>query len=283
MPNRGPEILPSIRRLIIAQALHYRDKPRAALAADLKETIERMGLVSPGEETMMRIISSARNHTPDPQDMPWSLGAEKQLNERPVPAEAIPHILKVKELVAKEGMTEVTIRHAYWIARLYVFDKLKTRDLWKASYIYAIYELSCQLANVPCDTSRFDKSFLDGSWEKVLTNWINTEAKEGRTEAYERITGTEALIGINDAELPANTAIFFENGLAFALKKGPEVVCLGKAEEVISILKKQRMIKKSKIPRDNERFIIITERPIFLKKRQSEAKNERSHNQEVQE
>ena len=280
MPRRGLKILPSVRRLIIAQALHYRGKPRAALAADLKEAIERMGVVSPGEDTIMRIISSARNHAPDPQDIPWSLGAEKQLNERPIPAEAIPHILKVKEWVAKEGMTEVTIRHAYWIARLYVFDKLKTRDLWKASYIYAIYELSCQLANVPCDTSRFDKSFLDGSWEKVLTNWINTEAKEGRTEAYERITDREALIGINDAELPANTTILFENGQAFAFKKGPEYVYLGKAEEVLSVLKKQRMIKKSEIPRGKERFIITTEWPIFLKKRQSEVKNERSHRKE---
>jgi hypothetical protein len=120
-PGRGPKIPNEVRQLIISQAIYdSKTMPRRALAVRLQELIERMGEVSPTEDTLARMISEARNKQPNELEKPWSIGACAQYN---IPSDVIPVLIKIQKLKAvedKEGsLGEITIREARWIARLY--------------------------------------------------------------------------------------------------------------------------------------------------------------------
>jgi len=120
-PGRGPKISREVRQLIISQAIHdSKTMPRRALAVRLQELIERMGEVSPTEDTLARMISEARNKQPSELEKPWSIGACAQYN---IPHGMIPILIKIQKLKAVEdeegSLGEITIREARWIARLY--------------------------------------------------------------------------------------------------------------------------------------------------------------------
>ena len=120
-PGRGPKISNEVRQLIISQAIHDSNTmPRRALAVRLQELIERMGEVSPTEDTLVRMISEARNKQPSELEKPWSIGACAQYN---IPPDIIPILIKIQKLKAGEdeggSLGEITIREARWIARLY--------------------------------------------------------------------------------------------------------------------------------------------------------------------
>jgi hypothetical protein len=120
-PGRGPKIPNEVRQLIISQAIHdSKTMPRRALAVRLQELIERMGEVSPTEDTLARMISEARNKQPSELEKPWSIGACAQYN---IPTDIIPILIKIQKLKAVEdeegSLGEITIREARWIARLY--------------------------------------------------------------------------------------------------------------------------------------------------------------------
>jgi hypothetical protein len=120
-PGRGPKIPNEVRQLIISQAIYdSKTMPRRALAIRLQELIERMGEVSPTEDTLARMISEARNKQPNELEKPWSIGACSQYN---IPSDIIPILIKIQKLKVvedKEGsLGEITIREARWIARLY--------------------------------------------------------------------------------------------------------------------------------------------------------------------
>jgi hypothetical protein len=119
--GRGPKIPNEVRQLIISQAIHdSKTMPRRALAVRLQELIERMGEVSPTEDTLARMISEARNKQPSELEKPWSIGACAQYN---IPPDIIPVLIKIQKLKAVEdegnSLGEITIREARWIARLY--------------------------------------------------------------------------------------------------------------------------------------------------------------------
>ena len=119
-PGRGPKISREVRQLIISQAIHdSKTMPRRALAVRLQELIERMGEVSPTEDTLARMISEARNKQPSELEKPWSIGACAQYN---IPPEIIPILIKIQKLKAVEdeegSLGEITIREAKWIAQL---------------------------------------------------------------------------------------------------------------------------------------------------------------------
>jgi len=119
--GRGPKIPNEVRQLIISQAIHdSKTMPRRALAVRLQELIERMGEVSPTEDTLARMISEARNKQPSELEKPWNIGSCAQYNILP---DIIPILIKIQKLKAaedKEGsLGEITIREARWIARLY--------------------------------------------------------------------------------------------------------------------------------------------------------------------
>ncbi|RPI53820.1 MAG: hypothetical protein EHM49_03890 [Deltaproteobacteria bacterium] len=120
--GRGPKISNGIRQLIISQAIHdSKIMPRRALAVRLQELIERMGEVSPTEDTLMRMISEARNKQPSELEKPWCIGACTYYN---IPHDMIPVLIKIQKLKAENGDDEdlsrvLTVREAQWIARLY--------------------------------------------------------------------------------------------------------------------------------------------------------------------
>lgn len=154
-PGRGPQISNEVKRLIISQAIHdSKNMPRRALAVRLQELIEKMGEVSPTEDTLAKMISEARNKQPSDLDQPWSIGANAQYD---IPAEIIPVLMKMRKSRApqdKEGaMGEITIREARWAARLYpaaepVISKLPLEEnrLWGLSEILSGYVLREQLS-----------------------------------------------------------------------------------------------------------------------------------------
>ena len=119
--GRGPKISTEVRQLIISQAIHdSKTMPRRALAVRLQELIERMGEVSPTEDTLVRMISEARNKQPSELEKPWSIGACAYYN---IPPDIIPILIKIQKLKAlenKEGSPgEITVRESRWIVRLY--------------------------------------------------------------------------------------------------------------------------------------------------------------------
>jgi hypothetical protein len=120
-PGRGPKISREIRQLIISQAIHdSKNMPRRALAVRLQDLIEKMGEISPTEDTLARMISEARNKQPSDLDQPWTIGACSQYN---IPPAIIPVLIKLQKIKlrdAQEGILgKITIREAKWVARLY--------------------------------------------------------------------------------------------------------------------------------------------------------------------
>jgi hypothetical protein len=119
---RGPRISNEVRQLIISQAIHdSKTMPRRALAVRLQELIERMGEVSPTEDTLARMISGARNKQPSELEKPWCIGACSYYN---IPHDMIPVLIKMQKLKAEYGDDEdvsrvLTVREARWIAQLY--------------------------------------------------------------------------------------------------------------------------------------------------------------------
>ena len=148
-PGRGPKISSEVRRLIIGQAIHdSKNMPRRALAVRLQDLIEKMGEISPTEDTLAKLISEARNQQPSDLDLPWSIGACAQYN---IPPDIIPILINLQKQKApgdEEGLLrQITIREAQWIARLYPSVKsLKNKNiidnaerLWWLSIIVSGY------------------------------------------------------------------------------------------------------------------------------------------------
>ena len=162
-----------IRRLIVGDAIEYPNKPRLVLATELKDKIERMDEISPSEETLIKMISDARNKEPNPLDTAWHLGT---LNEYPLSAEAIHYILKIQIWTSSKHIHPVTIREAKWISRLYsVIENNKSRwlkplekSLWKVSFIYASYEMICALSKTDFDIHNLDEYLLQGNRQFTL-------------------------------------------------------------------------------------------------------------------
>ncbi len=99
-PGRGPQISNEVRRLIISEAIHdSRNMPRRALAVRLQDLIEKMGEISPTEDTLAKMISEARNKQPSEIDRPWSIGACAEYN---IPPDIIPILIGLQKLRATE-------------------------------------------------------------------------------------------------------------------------------------------------------------------------------------
>ncbi len=170
--GRGPNISREVRQLIISQAIHdSKNMPRRALAVRLQDLIEKMGEISPTEETLMRLISEVRNKQPSELDQPWSIGVCEKYN---IPPDIIPVL--VKELQFRTNTEfktlgqELTIREARWFARLYPVVEALTRKQFPhdpemglrflplVASCYAQRERACELMNEQYpDTSELDR------------------------------------------------------------------------------------------------------------------------------
>ena len=173
--GRGPNISNEVRQLIISQAIHdSKNMPRRALAVRLQDLIEKMGQISPTEETLMRMISEARNRQPSELDQLWSIGVCAQYNISP---DIIPVLIRMQQLRARSGFKvlqqELTIREARWFARLHPVVETLTRKQFPydpemrlrfLSLIVSAYvqrERVSELMNErPPDTSELDRTFF---------------------------------------------------------------------------------------------------------------------------
>ena len=189
--GRGPNISSEVKRLIIGQAIHdSKNMPRRALAVRLHDLIERMGEVSPTEDTLARMISEARNKQPSELDQPWSIGACSQYNIMP---DIIPTLIRLQKLKAVydegESPGKMTIREARWVARLYpvaepVIDRLFKNEegsLWWLSLIVNGYvqreRVSEQMNEQYPNTSDLDRLYFASEnflSDETLESWWGT-------------------------------------------------------------------------------------------------------------
>lgn len=187
--QKGPRIKPSLKQTIVSEAIRYPTKPRAALAAELQDLIERMGEISPTDETLMRMISEARNKEESPLDKPWHMAT---LKDYPLPTEAIPSILAVLE--SQEMFTrqrEVTIRQALWISRIHTVVKPKD-DLMKIAWYYAFNERISEVSHTDFNTYEYDRRLSNP--KKLLEYFENPNLKADFAvykKAFEQTTGVE--------------------------------------------------------------------------------------------
>lgn len=149
-------IKPSIKNLIFAKALKDKGMPRLALAIELRNLIEEMGEIPPTEETIMRLISKARNHPASPLDEPWSIGT---LAEYDITPEAFPKIVEIQNL-RRNVEKPLTIREAKWVGRLYTLSSNLT-ELDALSTYYSMREISSEISGIPCDTLSVDNFVLE--------------------------------------------------------------------------------------------------------------------------
>ncbi|MFC2013484.1 hypothetical protein ACFLU8_01155 [Chloroflexota bacterium] len=199
-----------MRTLIISQAIHdSKTMPRRALAVRLQDLIQKMGEVSPTEDTLVRMISAARNQQPSELERPWSIGASSQYN---IPADIVPLLIKVRQSRIREMKDldlpprKLTIRQAQWFARLqpavealvklqYPFDVGETlRYLEEVVTFYEEKEQVSEILNEQYpDTSRLDEMLFvneDLSFDTLLEAWWSLrtdEQKKGILKALERI------------------------------------------------------------------------------------------------
>jgi len=187
--GRGPNISNTVRQLIISQAIHdSKTMPRRALAVRLQELIERMGEPPPTEDTLVKMISEARNKQPSELEKPWCIGACTYYN---IPTDVIPVLIKIQKLKAEYGNEEemskvLTLREARWISRLYHVAKpliselpdVEENDILWLDFIASSYvqreRVSEQMNEQYPDTTDLDKLYFyseDLLNDDVLISW----------------------------------------------------------------------------------------------------------------
>ena len=110
--KRAKKMLPDIRLLINSRATGEYGRNREELADELIKEIVRVfpKEIPPVRETVIRMISKARNNNP-PEDKPWHLDT---LEEYPISSKAIGQIFELKAM----GLRIFTIRDAMWLDKL---------------------------------------------------------------------------------------------------------------------------------------------------------------------
>ena len=242
-PGRGPKISNEVRRLIIGQSIHdSKNMPRRALAIRLQDIIEKMGEISPTEDTLAKLISEARNQQPNELDQPWSIGANTQYN---IPPDIIPILIRIQGSRApdhrKDALGEITIREAKWFTLLFpVADPLVNKTLiddygrlWLLSLIISCYvqreRVSEQMNEQYPDTSDLDRLFFAN--EDVLSNnslalWWSIfppEYQKAVADVLEprRLLAVAELEKIRGRSLSGEEAEVINTGFDIAKKNGP--------------------------------------------------------------
>jgi len=168
--NKGSiRISPTLKNLITCAALKDPQKPRNALAIELKVLIDGMGQVVPSEETLERMISEARNHPISDLDATWSIAASVKYG---LPAEATKDLFDIWRMSLAIGRP-ISIRQAKWLVhiRQLFYQSISTGNpysdkvnrnlrLIKISWDYSILERAYRITGEKC----FDTVALDGQY-----------------------------------------------------------------------------------------------------------------------
>lgn len=128
-----PRINPTVRSLISSRARKDTGIKRRALAHMLTNEIIEMGEIPPTEETMLKLISEARNLPYDKLDLPWRIST---LPDYPIPPESLPKVLEIFIEKLREQAVHITIQEAQWIGRL-AFVVQDNERLWQNALNYA--------------------------------------------------------------------------------------------------------------------------------------------------
>ena len=151
---------PTVKQVIVQEALRNPNIPRKALAVQLADLLARMGEIVPQEETILKLISKTRNSNKLSEDAHWTLGANWKSG---IPSEAIPDLLKISKL-RKAMNRSFTIREAKWVAQLRTLvSEINNLSNW--ANLYAYHELACEKINEPFDTSNLEAALTMGGWE----------------------------------------------------------------------------------------------------------------------
>jgi hypothetical protein len=170
--KRGrPPISPVVWSLIRDEVQRHPEKLRKELADELENEITLKGQVPPTRQTLIKLISKARNRNvgSSPEDDLWHLDA---FDECAIPADALPVILEIQKHIDKN----LSIRLVKWLTRLYMVLKgrqfLKGNELFYCLYCYLwaseyadrekVSEISRSLGTpISFDSSDLDVGLLD--------------------------------------------------------------------------------------------------------------------------
>ena len=162
---RGPGLHPDVRMKITEMALDNRAEDRETLAKRILDDIiapilNQRERPLPDLESIMKMISYARNHAPNPRDGVWTLG---DCEAHAIPKEAIPAVLRVRKLCFIEGVP-LSTRVAKWVARLSDVEE-RPMELRDWAYRYANREQAAVALGVPLDTADLDTLLTTSAWE----------------------------------------------------------------------------------------------------------------------
>jgi len=150
---------------------------------------ELTGGSAPGLSATQKIIQNIkkqRSKSPS-KDQPWSLAA---LNQFPIPADAIPTVLRAWIYALDEMNQLFTTREAIWVSRLYscIFS---LADLTIQAKRYAALEQASEIIfGTFSDSSVFDISL----YESLTGNIINPETKAKMVDLKGTVSGHENYI-----------------------------------------------------------------------------------------
>jgi len=184
MSRGATNIKPNVESLILTMAWENPNEPRALTAIKIAEAIDKMGEISPAEDTLKKMISAARNNK-NPEDEPWCLGT---LKYNTLPIESLSAVLNVYKLCLA-GEIPLTIREAKWVARLHTIIS-DTTTLWSWAWVYARRERACEamkkpkgVLRKPIDTSALDAALVMNEWELATARWTDMiELPDAATE-----------------------------------------------------------------------------------------------------
>jgi len=186
--HRAKSMSKDIKELITKSAIET-DTKREALADSLLEIIKKdfKNEVPPSRDTIIKLISKARNTEHSFLDEPWHLGLLGKFHDQGIPdfnADAVYAILKVqywcrsqaaenyrksslgKKSQIKNGLTMLypvlSIRQAKWVAVLHRFVEDDLSWLWMASFQYSYQEIISDISKTDFDASLLDNALYSG-------------------------------------------------------------------------------------------------------------------------
>jgi hypothetical protein len=260
---RAKVMLPAIKELITVRALSEPSKSREKLADEIIQQVinDYPAEVPPAWETVIKLISKARNHEPSPLDKPWHLGT---LKDYPLPLEALPYVLGALESQNQLARhRELTIRQAFWISRLYNLAELKDY-LWELAWHYAFHERISEISRTAFDTSEYDRML---SYPKELLEYFkrSTPGIDFKTykKAFEPTTGIEH----GGASFPVDFMVLKGEKILAPLKVKNKHVYLElpftDSKALVDRLEKEKQLKfMSKIGDDTT--LIVFKKPVSL-------------------
>lgn len=204
--GRGPTITREMKDAIRDIHLQHPGWPAKSFTEPLTELFGW----SPEERAIQKVRKQGMDNLKDEKVFqllqPWSLG---KLDSYPIPAEAIPYVLEVKEWTIQEfkRSSALNVWQVKWIARLYTIRNYKKEPyaLWKIATFYAVHELESIFADKPeLDTSALDDmitrpTLVGARWDAFIENWdrrlTEYSLKKSHTDAEMWILEPEIFFG----------------------------------------------------------------------------------------